>query len=183
MKLKQNKWIQLDFEGKWARNALLLMAASTFLLLVYYFGLVNMADLGFLGVVFLVVLPLLLSIASLVFLYILKWNAPGLVGLAGAVFCVLLAVGSLFSGDFLRIILAFVGYSLAAGVLLLQVSGGLRNASLCIAVFVIPAVVRVIFFDLGRIGLAELFREGSVLCLLAALACIPMKLKYPKRKA
>lgn len=182
MKLKNSKWVQVDFESKWSRNALLLMAASTFLHLVYYFGLVNMSDLGFFGVVFLVILPLLLGIGSMAFLYILKWNAPGLVGLAGAAFCILLAVGSLFTGDFLRILLSVVGYAIAAGVLLLHVGGSLRNTSLCVAVFLIPAAARVVLFDLGRIGITELFREASVLCLLGALACIPLMLRYTKRK-
>jgi len=182
MKLKQSKWIQIDFESKWARNGLLLMAASLFLMVVYYFGLVNMADLGFLQVVFAVVLPLLLTIGYLLFMHFLKWNAPMICGLAGAAFCVLLAVNSLFYGDFLRIVLSAVGYAIAAGVLVLHVSGSLRNTSLCVAVFVIPAIVRVVLFDLGRIGIAEMFREGSALCLLGALACIPLMLKYTKRR-
>lgn len=183
MLLKQNKRIQLDFENKWARNALLLMAASVFFLMVYYFGFVNLADLGFLELVFSAILPLLLSIGYFVFLYILRWNAPGICGLAGAAFCVLLAVGSLFTGDILRIVLAFVLYGIAAGVLLLQTSGSLRNTSLCVAVFVIPAVLRVVLFDLGRISLTEVFREASVVCLLGALACIPLMLRTIKRRA
>ncbi len=182
MLLKKNRWIRIDYEGKWARNGLLLMAASLFLMVVYYFGLVNMGDLGFLQIIFSVILPLLLTIVYLVFLHFLKWNAPIIYGLAGAAFCVLLAVNSLFYGDFLRVVLSAVGYTIAAGVLVLHVSGSLRNTSLCIAVFVIPAMVRVIVFDLGRIDLAEIFREGSVLCLLGALACIPLMLKYTKRK-
>ena len=64
MMLKQNKWVRIDFESKWARNSLLLMAASVFMLFVYYFGLVNMAELGFLQIVFAVILPLLLTEAT-----------------------------------------------------------------------------------------------------------------------
>ena len=182
MKTKQSKWVKIDFESKWAQKCLLLMASSAFLLLVYYFGIMNMAQMNFLQVFISAIMPLVLNIFSLVFLYRLKWNAPGIVGLVGAAFCILLALGNLFLGDFLRIILSLAGYAIAAGVLLLHVSGNLRNTSLCVAVFTIAAVVRVVMFDLGRISLAEVFREGSVLCFLGALACIPLMLEYTKRK-
>lgn len=181
--IKQNKFVQIDFECKWARNSLLLMAASIFLLMVYYFGFVNMAEIGFLQVVFGAILPLALSIGYFVFLYILKWNAPGLCGLAGAAFCVLLAVSSLFTGDVLRMIFAFACYAIAAGVLLLHVSGTLRNPSLCVAVFVIPGVLRIVPFGIGRIGSAEMFLDGSAICLLAALACIPMMVSFNRKRA
>ena len=181
--IKQNKYIKLDLECKWAKNSILLMAASIFLLMVYYFGVVNMAELGFLQVVFGAVLPLLLSIGYFVFLYFLKWNAPGICGMAGAAFCALLAISSLFTGDVLRIIFAFACYAIAAGVLLLYVNGSLRNTSFCVAVFVIPAVLRVVPFGFGRIGSAEMFLDGSAVCLLAALACIPMMIRYNRKRA
>ena len=181
--IKQNKYIMLDFDGKWAKNSLLLTAASIFLLMVYYFGIINMAEIGFLQVVFGAFLPLLLSIGYFVFLYILKWNAPGIFGMAGAVICALLAVSSLFTGDVLRIIFAFACYAIAAGTLLLYVSGRLRNTSFCVAVFVIPAVLRIVPFGLGRIGSAEMFLDGSAVCLLAALACIPMMVRYNRKRA
>ena len=180
--IKQSKFIQIDFESKWARNSLLLMAASIFLLMVYYFGLVNMAEIGFLQVVFGAILPLGLSIAYFVFLYILKWNTPGLCGLAGAAFCALLAVSSLFTGDILRIIFAFACYAIAAGVLLLHVAGTLRNISFCVAVFLIPAVLRIVPVGIGRIGSAEMFLDGSAVCLLCALACLPMMLTFNRKR-
>ena len=181
--IKQSKFIQMDFESKWARNSLLLMAASVFLLMVYYFGLVNLSEVGFLQVVFGAILPLILSIGYFVYLYVLKWNTPGICGLAGAAFCVLLAVSSLFTGDILRIIFAFACYAIAAGVLLLHVAGSLRNTSLCVAVFLISAVLRIVPFGIGRIGSAEMFLDGSAVCLLCALACIPLMMRFNRKRA
>lgn len=180
MKLRHSKRYIIDIDGRWGRTSLLLMAASFFLNVVYYFGLCNFADLGFFKVFFCALLPIALSLGYLVVIYILRWNAPGIYALMGAGFCALLAIGSLFSGDIIRIILAALGYAIAAGVLLLHGADTLRNTSLCVAVFVIPAVVRVLMFDLGRIGIFTWVREGAVICLLGALCCIPLMMKHKK---
>lgn len=180
MRSQQRNRTSMTMGGKWAKASALLMAASLFLRAVFYFGFTNFADIGFLEVVFSALLPLILSSAYVVLLFGLHRNAPGTYGLMAAAFCLLLIIWSFYSGSFIRVILSAVWYAIAAGVVLFSAGGTLQNKSLCVAVFVIPIVVRFFVFDFGKLGIFESVAEASVLFLLASLACLPMTLKYHK---
>ena len=79
MNLKRYNRYQIDLTGKWANASLVCMGTSVFLLMLRYFGLTNLADLGFGSVLFLVVLPLMLGIGQLVILRLLRWvSTPSL---------------------------------------------------------------------------------------------------------
>lgn len=179
MASRRTKRVEMDLGGKWMRRSVLLIAASLFLLAVYYFGLKNMADLGFGKAVFSGILPLLLWAAYIVVTQFLRWNAPGLYGLMAALYCILLILGSLFSGSFIRIVLSLVWYGAAACIVLLTTGGSLQSRKLCVAMFGIAIPVRIVFGIFSH-SLFDWVAEFAVLLGLAAMVCIPMTLKARK---
>ena len=181
MEARQNRRVSMDVGGKWAKASASLMAVSLFLRAVYYLGIKNVADIGFLGAIFCAIVPLILSSMYVVLLYGVHRNAPGTYGLIAAAFCVLLIIWSFYTGSFIRIILSLAWYAIVAGVVIFSTGGKMQNKSLFVAVFVIPIVVRFFIFDIGRLGIFDSVAEGSVLFLLASFACLPMTLKYNRR--
>ena len=95
MEFKQYLRYQIDFNGKWAQPAALLMGLAFFLRLVYYLCLVSLHDCGFGEILFSMLLPLLLTCGYIVLLRVVKLNAPGIYGMIGAALCLLLWLLSL----------------------------------------------------------------------------------------
>ncbi len=181
MATRKQKRVDIDFAGKWCKPSAMMMAASLFARAVYYFGTTNFLDINFIEVLICAFGGLALSGWYLFSLYVKRQNAPGLYGLLGASLCVILIVWSFFSGSFLRVILAASWYAIALGVILLTSTGKMQNKSLCAAVFIIPIVVRLVAFDIGRLNVFAWILELSYLLALAAIACIPSFLKITRR--
>lgn len=181
MASRRTKRMEMGLEGKWLRYSVLLMAISLFLYISYYFGIRNMADLGFGTAFFGGIVPLGITIAFVVLAYILKFNAPGTYGLLGVGFFAMLIVSGFFSGDVFRMILGAVWYAGAACVMLLTSGGHLQSRKLLIAILAAAIVGRVVLFDIGRIGIFEWVAEGAVLFALSAFLCLPMSFYYPRK--
>ncbi len=173
--------VDVDFKEKWVKGCGLCMAASLFLRAVYYLGFTNFFDIGFIEVLFCALLPLVLSGAFVVLLSGLHRNIPATYGFMGAAFCFFAIVASFYTGNALRIILGVAWYAIAGGVVLLTSTAKLQNKSLSVAVFVIPIVVRVVIFDIGRLSVFGWTLELSGLFMLASLACMPMFLKIHRK--
>lgn len=182
MKLKQYTRYQINFNSKWTSVCGVLMGISFFLRLIYYFGLTNIYDVGFVEILTTMILGTALCLAYLITLSVMRLNAPGVYGILGAVHCFLLVMGTFSSGDAVRIVLAVLWYALAAGVLLMTVGGYLPGRLLSSLMFIIPALVRFFAFDLGHVGLLQWVREFGVLFALVGLACLPMGLKFGTQK-
>lgn len=182
MKLKQYTRYQMNFQSKWTQVCGGLMGFSFFLRLIYYFGLTNIYDIGFVEILTTMILGTALCLAYLITLSVMRLNAPGVYGVLGAVHCFLLILGTLSTGDFGRILLAVLWYALAAGVLLLTVGGYLPGKLLASLMFVIPILVRFFVYDLGRVNLLQWVREFGILVALVGLACLPMGLKFGSKK-
>ncbi len=181
MATRKKRRIETDFSAKWCKPSAMMMAASLFLRAVYYFGATNFLDINFIEVLLCAFGGLALSFWYLFSLYIKRRNAPRLYGLLGAALCLVLVVWSFYSGSFIRVVLATAWYAIAAGTLLLTVSGSLNNKSMCSAMFIIPIVVRLLAFDIGRLNVFEWILEGSYFLALAAVACIPAFLKVVRK--
>lgn len=180
MNLKRYNRYQIDLTGKWANASLVCMGTSVFLLMLRYFGLTNLADLGFGSVLFLVVLPLMLGIGQLVILRLLRWDAPGIHAILAAVLCLLLMVGTFFTGSPLRILLGILWYGLSA-VTILACAGGYLPGRLPAALMLwIAGFVRLAAFDLGALRLTGWIGELSVLLALSAYACLIMAMQPVK---
>ena len=183
MQLKQYLLYQMDFKGKWAQPAAILMGLSFFLRIVCYFGLRFLSDWTFFDVIFQIFLPLLLSGTYVVLIRAIRLNAPGVYGLIGAGLCILTFLWSFSSGSVLYILLCLV-YYLAAGVVLLGTSGGyLPGKLLSSALFAIPVIIRLFGLDVFTLKIDGLFLELSVLLQLASLFCLTRCFKEAKRRA
>lgn len=177
MTLKKYTRFGLDFNSKWTAACSGLMGLAFFLRLVYYFALRSFRDVGFLEILTSMILGLALCAAFVVYITCLHRNAPGLYGVMGAAHCLAILCLCFGTGDLVRILLAVVWYAAAATVLLATVGGYLPGRMLAALMFAVPAVVRLLFFDLGHLGLISWVLEFSVLSVLAALSCLAMGLR------
>lgn len=176
MQLKQYTRFQVDFESKWITAFGALTGLSFFLRIVYYFGLMSLRDVSIIELLTSALMGIILC-GIVVCMNCLHMNAPGLYGLIGAAQCLLLIILSFTTGSPLRIILAIIWYALTALVLLATVGGYLPGRLLAALMFALPGVVRLLFFDLGKLGIIKWFRELGVLSILAAFVCFAMGLK------
>ena len=183
MELKQYLRYQIDFNGKWAQPAALLMGLAFFLRLVYYLCLVSLHDCGFGEILFSMLLPLLLTCGYIILLRVLKTNAPGIYGIIGAALCLLLLINSFWCGDPLRIVLSILIY-LSAGLILLATAGGYLPGKLLSSVlFVLPLICRLLFYSLGKLGIIPWFLEASTLFILASLFCLTRTFTETKKRS
>ncbi len=182
MNLKKYTRYGIDFNSKWTAACSGLMGLAFFLRLVYYFALRSFRDVGFVEILTSMILGIALCAAFVIYITCLRRNAPGLFGVMGAAHCLILLILCCTTGDWVRILLAVIWYASAATVLLATVGGYLPGRMLAALMFAIPAVVRLLFFDLGHLGLIGWVLELSVLSVLAGLACLAMGLRdIPKR--
>ncbi len=182
MQLKQYVQYQMDFGGKWVKVCASFMGFSFFLRFVYYFGFTNLKDVGFIEILSSMLCSIALTGA---FVFLLSWihlNAPGLYGILGSIGCALLIFGSFSSGSALRIVLALIWYIPAAVILVATVGGFLPGRVLASFMFIFPAVVRLLFWDIGHLNLWQWAGELAALCLLAGLGCLPMSLREVRTK-
>ncbi len=169
MQWKQYCQYQMDFKGRWVQASAAMMGVSFFARMVYYFGIKNIVDCGFLEVIISMILPLILCGGYLVLMSAMKYNAPGIYAMIGAVLCFLLMVEGLCTGNVLRIILSILFYIGAGGVLFITIAGYLPGRLLSSALFAVIFIGRLLFFDLGKLGILEWVVEISVLLMLLSL--------------
>lgn len=182
MQLKQYLRYQIDFTGKWVQPSALLMGLAFFLRLVYYLCLVSLHDCGIGEIIFSMLLPLLLTCCYIVLLRVVKLNAPGIYGILGAALCLLLLIGSFFTGNPLRIVLSILAY-MAAGVVLIATAGGYLPGKLLSSVlFALPLICRFLFYSLGGLNIIQWFQEASALLILASLFCLTRSFTELKRR-
>ena len=180
MRLKQYTRYQVDFSSKWTAAFGVLMGLSFFLRIVYYFGLRSLRDVGIIELLTSALVGILLCGGTVVFLNVLRRNAPGLYGIVGAIQCLLVFVVTCTTGSLGRIVLALLWYALTAAILLITVGGKLPGRLLAALMFAIAAIVRLLFFDLGHLGIISWVQELAVLSSLSAIACFVMGLKPSK---
>lgn len=177
MRLKQYTRYQVDFSSKWTASFGVLMGLSFFLRIVYYFGLMSLRDVGIIELLTSALFGIFLCGTTVVCLNVLHRNAPGLYGIVGAVQCLLVFIVTCTTGNVGRIILAFVWYVLTAVILLITVGGYLPGKLLAGLMFAFSVVVRLLFFDLGHLGIISWVQELAVLSSLTAMGCFAMGLK------
>lgn len=182
MNLKKYTQYHVNFDSKWINTCGALLGLSFFLRIVYYFGLMNLQDVGALELVTTAIIGIILCGGFVVCLICLHLNAPGLFGMIGAVQCLILMLSSLTAGSPVRIVLAILWYALCAAVLLITVGGYLPGRLLGAGMFWFAAFVRLVFFDLGKIGLFRWVLELAILSAIIGLGCFVMGLKSAKRE-
>lgn len=185
MKKKNPFRYRMDFNGPWLSAAAALIGGAFFLRAAYFFGFRGLSDN--LGTLLLVMaLPMVLEAAFVIVLRGIHLNAPGLCGILAALYCVVLLVQCLLTGEILRILLGIVGY-LACGIALLAlILGWIHSRGLVFAVFAVTAAVQFLLFDLADVfalRMVEFMPEAAALCGLLAMACLPFGMKQVNRKA
>lgn len=181
MNLKQYHRYRMQFTGKWANGSAICMGASIFLLAVYFFLLRDFSSIKTGEAVFLLALPLLLGVAYLVLFRFVRLNSPGAFAILGAVFCLVLMIGSFSTGYILRIVLGCVWYILSALVMLACAGGFLPGALPASLMFRVAFIVRLLF-DLKVRSLSTWVFEASNLALILSLSCLPMLFVPVKHK-
>jgi len=182
MQLKRYASYQMNFLGKSVTTSGAFMGLSLFLRMLHYAGFNSPVSFGIGTVIFSIVLPTAATIAYIVLLKCLHWNAPGIYGIIGSVFCILTLIWNLSCGNALRALLSIPWYPIAALILLATVAGYVPGKLLSCLFFAIPIAFRLFLLVAGRAGLMQWSAELCELCVLAALACLPYALLSRKNR-
>ena len=163
---------QMDPDGKYHLGTTAMMGASLFLRAAYYFGFTRPENTGAFEMIMFLILPMVLELAFMVMIRGVKLNLPGVYGIMGAVFCMLLAIQGIMMGGVLRIILSILAY-LVCGAAMVGVGWGLLSKSLGVTALILTFVVRLLAFDLKLLTglrLVAFMQEAAGLCVILALA-------------
>lgn len=181
----QIKRYRMDFDGKGVSAAGIFLGAALLFRMVYYFGFAKFVDAGVGEMLFWLIIPGLLELGAIVLLRAVRFNAPGIYGIIGALECLLLLVMCFSCGSVLRIILGVLAY-LACGGLIFTCSAGWLSKEIASFMFVLTSSVRILFFELP--GLFRKVRSPEILlslagvCVLLGLACLTFGIKLPQKK-
>ena len=141
----------------------------------------NPADCSGGELVFSMILPLLLCAAVLVMLRFFRINAPVVLGAFGAALCLLLMIGTFFTGGTLRILLAVIFYLLAAALLAGTAAGFVPTRQFSVILLCAIFLVRILFFRPG-LDLFAWTKEVSDLAILVAVILLPGTLRPLRKK-
>ena len=181
MAMKQYRRYRMDFSGYLLHIYCILCGLSLFLRVAYYFMLVNPKLCGTTEVLLSMILPLLLCGAAMVVLKYFKFNAPGVMGIIGALMCICLMIGTFFSGNTLRIVLAIVLYVGSAALLIGTVGGYVPTRQFSVILFCIILALRIFVFRPAFSVLGWVL-ELSDLAMLVSLLILPLTMVIPKKK-
>lgn len=180
MNLRKTHNYRMDFESKQHFAVATLMGGAFFLRAVYYFGFTRPENVGVWNLLIFLILPMLLEAGYMVLLRGIRFNAPGVYGMMGAGYCLLLMLQSFQSGGVLRIILAVLAY-LACAVSILAVTAGLLSKGVAVALLLLTLGGRFLIFDLSgyvfSFRIVAFIREAAALCGISSLYCLCAGLK------
>lgn len=151
MNLKRYGDFPIDFKSKHAQTVGTYMGLFVFLRAVYYFGFFEFANCSAGELILQLCLPLLTAIVFLALFCVVRFNAPGIYGILGGIFCLLLMLWSGFSGDILRVILAVLWYALCAAAIIATTGGFLPDKIYAAACLGIAFTVRLLLFSLPQL--------------------------------
>lgn len=174
--MKQYYRFRMNFDGMWMKASTFCMGLSLLLLAIYYFGMTEFGEHGVAEILLLLCIPLALTIAFIVLLTVLRWDAPGIYGILGAVFCIIFLITTIFSGNVIRMALGAVWYILSAVVYLAVTGGYLPGKLPGAAVFAIAMIARILFVGGDLTSLKGLASEGSTLVAMAGLMFLPLSM-------
>jgi hypothetical protein len=185
MVMKKAHDYRMDFEGRPHFAAAALMGVAFFLRAVYYLGFSRPETVGVGNLCLFLILPMLLECAFMVLMRGIRYNAPGVYGILGAAYCLLLMLQSFQFGSMVRLILSVVAY-FVCGAALVTVTGGLLSKGVAVTALFVTLSVRFLFFDLS--GYVFSFRvigfiqEAAALCGILSLGCLSFGFKEKTSK-
>lgn len=179
---KKSHDYRMDFDGNRHFWAAALMGCAFFLRAVFYFGFTRPETVGVWNLLIFLVLPMALEGAFVVLLRGIRYNAPGIYGIMGAAYCLLLMMQSFQYGSVVRIIFAVIAY-LMCGAAVIVVTGGLLSKGVAVSILFLTLAVRFLFFDLSgyvfSFRVIAFIREAAALSGISGLGalCLGMKEK------
>lgn len=182
---KKTHHYRMDFEGRRHFATAALMGCAFFLRAVYYFGFTRPETVGAWNLIIFLILPMLLEAAFMVLMRGVRYNAPGVYGIMGAAYCLLLLLQGFQSGTVVRIILSIIAY-LACGVAVIAVTGGLLSRGVAVTALFLTLAVRFLFFDLSgyvfSFRVIAFIQEAAALCGILGLGMLCLGLKEKSSK-
>lgn len=121
--MKQRARYKINFDSGWILASTALMGLAFFCQMVDFFVLHKPQDAVSMDLAFFLIVPAVFELIWIILLRCIKWNAAGICGITGTLFCVLLTVQNCFAGGTTYIILSVLAYLLAAGSLVM-ITGG-----------------------------------------------------------
>ncbi len=177
------KQYRMDMEDRSIAAASMLLGLALFLRMFYYFGLVGIDEIGAWQMISGLILPALVEIGLIVLLKGVRRNAPGLYGLIGAAYCLLLILQTFQYGSVVRTILAIIAYLICGGLIFVCSAGWLMK-EIGVAFLTVTVLVRFFVFELSpyllSFRLVELVIELAGLFALTAFICLVYALKEPR---
>lgn len=181
--MKQYGLFPVNFNSKHAQACGTCMGLFLFLRILYYFGFFKFSLCSAGELTIQLIIPLIAAIGFLVLYCIMRLNAPGIYGIICSIFCALLAIGSVFTGDIPRVILAFLWYALSAVAILAATGGFIPDKIYATSCFGIAFVVRILLFTLpqilgqGTANFPQLINDAADLFLMLSMTNFSQSLR------
>lgn len=177
---------RVGFSTKWAAYSTVFAGLSFFLLTFYYFGVQNLLDCSFGEILFSMLLPMVILVCFVVMIRGIHFTVTPIYGILGALYCLSMIIHTFSYDNILHAIFAMLWYVLTALICLATTGGYIANRAYMSIVFILPAVYRLVFTDLGRyilrLDVLGFIPEASVLCGLMmfglfalAIEAVPLK--------
>ncbi len=170
--MKRYHRYQMNFDHRACWMCGICMGLPVFLLAVYYLFLQEINGIPVWTQLLNLWLPIALCLGYVAMLRILRWNAPGMFAIFGAVVCLLLMIQLFSTGNVLRIILGIIGYLIGGGLLILCAGGYLPGRMIVSLVFLLILLLRLVLFR--NVSGTAWLREISALSLIAAQMFLPV---------
>ena len=130
------------------------------------------SDFQTLPIIFKLALPVTVSLLYIFLLNGVQWNAPGIYGILGAVFCLMFIGWNIVGGNTLRIVLSVIGYLISALILLATTGGFVPGRFLAFLCFLVLFCLRIFLFDRGGLPISDWIHESADLCLIGAISLV-----------
>ena len=179
------KRYRMDFDGKGVSAAGIFLGTALFLRIVYYFGFGRIFDSGLWEMLVWLILPGILEVTTIALLRAIRFNAPGVYGILGALECLLLIVMCFGYGEVLRTVLGVLAYAVC-GSLIFTCSAGWLSKEIATLMLAVTAFVRIVFFDFPGIMRdflsVEMLLQLTSLCVVLGLLSLTLGIKLPQNR-
>ncbi|MBQ8621187.1 MAG: hypothetical protein IJ422_02610 [Oscillospiraceae bacterium] len=174
------RW-RMKMDGKWLSASAAFGGVAFFLRALYFFGFMNLADVGIARILFQLALPMIVLVGYFVLLRGLRFSNPEIYSFIAAGYCLLTMIGCFFSGSILRIILGCIWYLICGGLFVITGLGFLGENRFAGWAMFLAAVVRLAAFNLGNLLSIGMILELAELMGLCCFGCMPMCFKPENR--
>lgn len=182
---KQNYRCEIDFENKWIAPGALMAGFSFFLLMAYYFGIVNFVRCGFAEVIFSMLLPIFLLIAYMVLLKGVRNPSVPLYSGIMMAYLLTLVIQVIIEGGVWNIIFSTLFYLACIAVCFGVVYGYLAEPKTMLFMFILTAMYRLLFTVIPQILQLKILSsvlDVASICALVSFGMFALSLEIVKTK-